>query len=456
MAGEVASRGYNTSNRLGRAFDTVFSKQGVYEVSDDALEKMATETPKAYKPTFEGGSIAPLEKQFEKELGTHSQAVQTAQKKVADANNRILQIEARKQTNSNIYAGNNLTAETRQAHDALQQAQKDLVQAQGKHGETLDILRQAQADKASGVKGAIWSPRIQEMLSDDVIQKGIKKGLWIAKKEALANGEKFNPTEYGITGMDEHGEPIVSKVPNMRMLDAGKKGLDSIINENKNPLTGKMNETGRAVSMLKNSYVKEIDALNPDYARARQSYGDQAARLEALNEGRNFLKMDKEEISRFMKDQNISKAEKVAFSVGVRRELQDMLDKDTGNPIKSIWRTGIKDKLEPLFPNKETFDRFSKVMEHEQSMHRINGALATGSHTNLLKNFQAQTKNPVKIVKGMMNPVGAASDMGMDMISNSMAKKAAGMNKEQAAIVGRYLTTNDPQLWYDLANRIKQ
>lgn len=455
MAGEVAARGGNIRKRIGSALDTAFSSKGVYEVSDAALEKIKTETPKAYATAFEGGSIAPLEKQFEGELGGASAQKSFAQKKVNEANQKILQIEAQKQTNANVYVDNSLISAKRKAHEELHAAQKELETAQKKEGSAVEILRQAQLDAKNGVKGAVWSPRIQEMLGDDTIQNGIKKGLWIAKKEALANGEKFNPTEYGITGYDEGGNPIVSKVPNMRMLDAGKKGLDAIINENKNQLTKEVNETGRAVSLLKKAYLKEIDRLNPDYKKARESYGDQASVLEALNEGRKFTRMDKEEISRFMKDPDISKAEKAAFATGVRRKLQDILDEDPANPIRQIWKTGIRDKIESVFPNKQILQQFDKLMGYEQNMHRINGHLATGSHTNMLGNYQGVIKTPGKILKAITNPQGAAVDLGIDMMSKNLQKRSAKMSKDQASAITRYLTTNDPQVWYDLANRLQ-
>lgn len=461
MAGEVAARGRAAVKRLGTLLDTALSDKGKYEVSDAALEKMKTETPVAYKAAFEGGSIAPLEKQFEGEFAQAAQQITAARQKLNAAQQKITQIEAKKQTNSNVYVDNSLISAKRAAHEELQAAQKELSKASAHEDSVKKILRQAQSDAKNGVKGAVWSPRIQEMLGDDTVQAGIKKGLWIAKKEALANGEKFNPHEYGITGYDASGEPIVSKVPNMRMLDAGKKGLDAIINESKNPLTGKMNETGRAVSMLKNSYLKEIDAINPDYAKARQNYGSHASQLEALRDGENFMRMDKEEIARFMKDPNTSHAEKAAFASGVKRHLQNMLDKaDKGasstNPINQIWTKYMADKLEPIFPNKQVFEKFSNIMEHERTMAHINNQLATGSHTNMLGNFQKKASAPGKIYKAIRHPTGAVEDAVMGMVNNKLSKEAANMSKDEAAIISRYLTTDDPQVWYDLATKMEQ
>jgi hypothetical protein len=397
-----------------------------------------------------------LEKQFEGSLNESSKKVNAAQQKINDINNKITQLEAKKQTNTNVYVDSQLLNQKKALYTELQKAQKDLSSAESQKAQVSETLKQAQQDRKNGVKGAVWSPRIQEFLTDDTIQAGMKKGLWLIKKEALGNGEKFNDSEWGITGYDEAGDPIVSKVPNMRLLDAGKRGLDAIIAENKNQF-GEPNETARAVTILKNGYVKELDSLNPDYAKARKAYGDPASVNTALNEGRDFLRWDKEEIQKFMSDPDISSAEKSAFSIGAKRALLDRYKlENTKNPIDNFWQEPIISKVRPLFSSEDAFKKFSNLMEHEKTMHRVNSAAATGSHTKLVDNFQQAVTKPAAFLKGVMNPQGAAIDMGMDFVSKEMAKKALGLSKEQAAVVAKYLTTNDPNLWYDLAKRMNQ
>jgi hypothetical protein len=457
MAGNMAARGYTATQRIGDSLEKYLSNQGVYEISDAALQKMKTETPLAYKAAFEGGSVAPLEKQLEKEFSNINKAKSVAQANLAKAKQDLLLITAKESQNSNAYVGSDIIKAKKSAYEAVNKAQKSLESAIEQETEKKDFLKQARLDKKNGAKGAVWSPKIQEMLADDTIQSGIKKGLWIAKKEALANGEKFNPIEYGITGYDESGNPVVSKVPNMRMLDAGKKGLDAIINENKNPLTGAMNETGRAVYMLKSAYLKEIDSLNPDYAKARKIYGSQASQLEAIENGRNFMRMDKEEISKFMNDPETSMSEKAAFAAGVKRSIQEQLEsvRDNANPINKIWTQYIRDKVRPVFSNEKEFNKFSKLMEHEQTMARVNSQISGGSQTNMLGNYQNKL-SPGKIIKGFTNPAGAAMDYGTEYISKNMQKRMKNLTNENAAILGLYLTTDDPQLWYDLSTKVLQ
>ena len=83
---------------------------------------------------------------------------------------------------------------------------------------TLDRMRQAQSDASSNAPGAVWSPRIQNILELPIARSGLKKGIELARNDSAATGAPFNLREYAITGFDEAGQPIVGTVPNMRML----------------------------------------------------------------------------------------------------------------------------------------------------------------------------------------------------------------------------------------------
>jgi hypothetical protein len=78
--------------------------------------------------------------------------------------------------------------------------------------------------------------------------------------------------------------------PNYRTetLDYVKRGLDDIIEQNRNPITGKLDldESGRAVNGLKNRLLDEMDRLNPHYRSARQAYAGPAALNSAMRDGK--------------------------------------------------------------------------------------------------------------------------------------------------------------------------
>lgn len=226
-----------------------------------------------YGPAFEGGSIAPLEDQFRA-----ATIKATAQK--GQIARQIADIE---KNQSNALASRGAAgAEVRERYMKLREEASEVEEARQA---MLERFKQAQADKSSGAKGAVWSPRIQEFLDDPDFKPGIARGLQIQRLEALAKGQKFNASEYAVVGTAEDGSPIVGAVPNMRLLDAVKKGVDAIIKDNTDPTTGKVNELGRALTLAKKSYLKEIDEINPDYAAARAQFGTDSDALAAIQEG---------------------------------------------------------------------------------------------------------------------------------------------------------------------------
>lgn len=305
----------------------------------------------------------------------------------------------------------------------------------------------------------VYNDRIAGFLQEPEVQAGIKRGLQIQRLEARANDTPFNPMDYSITGFTDAGDPIIGKVPNMRLLDAGKKGLDAMVRDNQNPMTGKLNELGGALQQVKKSYVGTLDDINPDYANARSTYGDQASRLQALNSGRNFMNMDKEEIQKFMQDPETADADRASFLAGARRSLQDKMSQvgDNANAATQLWKENIRDRLQPMFDNQDEFNNFSNQMQHEQNMVRTNSALTRQSATMPRQQYadmiNQQANNPSKILGMFTRPMGSAAEAGMNMMSKAMQKSAKGMTSDTAAGIMHYLTSNDPNLWRELATK---
>ena len=254
------------------------------------LRQMVQERSAAAKPlyekAFEGGSTALLTDQFEKAFGDAVNTSSQAAKGLAAA--RQAQLLARAKVSNageNVYAANGALEESRQADAAVAQAEKAASSADTAKQGIVERLRQAQADGSANAPGAVWSPRIQQFLDDPIMQPALAKGVKIQRLESLANGEKFDPTEFAITGQDDAGNPIVGKVPNMRTLNVAKKGLDSMVQDAKDPITGRLSEEGVAIDKVRSAFLQHLDSINPDYAAARQSWAGPTQTHEAFNKG---------------------------------------------------------------------------------------------------------------------------------------------------------------------------
>jgi hypothetical protein len=276
------------ADRVGNFLDEALGADNTARQEAAARMAKANAAGPLYKSAFEGGSIAPLEHQFR---SAHTEAVSAtsqAEKQLASARQAQLLAKAKlSKAGENVYGVNSANSAGSDADAVVMAAEKQLAEAKRGESDILDRLRQAQEDGSANAPGAVWTPRVQQFLNDPIIQEGIRKGLTVQRLEALAKGERFNPTEFAITGADEAGNPIVGKVPNMRLLDAAKRGLDHILEGYRDPMTGRVNldQYGRAVDHVRRSFLGELDGLNATYKSARAAYADPASQAEAIGLG---------------------------------------------------------------------------------------------------------------------------------------------------------------------------
>jgi Transglycosylase SLT domain len=319
-------------------------------------------------------------------------------------------------------------------------------------------------DTAFSANKDVASPTINRILKTDAGKKalGYAADRMNAKMALMGVPDPELAQQASLAG-DYAGGGISSGLK-LQTLDYVKRGLDE--QAQKAFLSG---DKGLAsdITAQKKSLVNEMDSLDVtakkgklgSYALARQTYATGAQVKDALEQGRNFMKQDPEEIAQFFKDSEIPNPQKAAYAAGARRALQDKIDnmRETANPVASLWKPALQKRLEPMFPDKKSYDAFAQHMEHEMTMHRTNQRLVTGSDTAAneeLANMVREKSVLGKIIKGAIDPTGTAMSMGMDAMTKEMQKATSKMSKDTAAMLMRYLTSNDPNVWYDLADRI--
>lgn len=194
-----------------------------------------------------------------------------------------------------------------------------------------------------------------------------------------------------------------------------------------------------------------------DYARGRalNATGQQIG--EALEEGRNFMKMDSEQIAAYMADKNKSLPQKEAFAKGARRWLEDKIDGKVGEkaPLGALWTKAVQKRLQALGGSEDDFSSLKQFMENEKAMNRTDNALTGGSMTNPNANYQQMIGSNTglsagKIVGALHNPGGAAVDIGIHLLDKHLANKMSKASEETGFEVMRHLLADDPKIWKSL------
>lgn len=270
---------------------------------------------------------------------------------------------------------------------------RDLMGVDGKYHDTIeDLAKQRTQDAGPLYKEAldvtnVWSPKIEKIIGTKQARKALGEGLDLEQAELAAKGMDFQPTAYAVKEFNEAGDPIISGVPNMKTLHTIKVGLDKIISDGKDPVTGKLNANAISVNNLKNALVDEIDRLNPTYKQARQAWAGPSAMKDAAESGRNFARGDWELTAKEVNKMTLS--EKEMFREGAMREMEQMLGSVDGqNIVNRLLNSNRLNALAPTFPDRKSFNRFRKLLKGEARMAGTRQAVVGGSPTGRRESLQ--------------------------------------------------------------------
>jgi len=384
-----------------------------------AKERSVTAAP-LFEEAYRGGSMAPLERQFEKAFRESTQAESQAVKDLAVAHKELTRARAQQVTTPSPWSHMD---PRHPMHESVQTAEMHVAEAESKlasaRRETTSIrskLKESQEDRTAGAPGAVWNPRIQRLLDLPIVRSGIQKGVRLERQNAAAEGRAFNASELAIKGFDAEGEPIVGSVPNMKLLASAKEGLDSILGTPamRDPLTGRLTKEGVSVDKVRRALLAELDAANPAYKAARESWAGHSDSLEALRWGRDILRGKPEDIAAEV--EKMSPSEKEFARLGVADMLREKILKtglggdEAKQVIKSPW---MKEQLRPVFKDDATFNKFIDSVMAERTMFETRQKAIGGSQT-AERMAEDQTQNLETLAHGFH---GAAQAVGGNYLS---------------------------------------
>jgi hypothetical protein len=229
----------------------------------------------------------------------------------------------------------------------------------------------------------VWSPRLQQFIDSPYLRTGLARGYNIERGLSLAENRPFNPTQMGVD-LDAQGNIQIIKAPNMRALDMGKQGLDAMIADNRDKITGRLNADGYMLEQVRQTYLDEIDRLDTSgiYRKARGIWAGPSQSLDAIRMGRGvFSNSPEENVAAFAK---LSPGNQEFARVGVADILREKLAKTglSGDEAKALIKNPwMRDQLKPYFPTTADFDGFVDSVTAESKMFGTKFDVLGGSQT---------------------------------------------------------------------------
>lgn len=447
----MAMRNEGQLDRLAEAVERDLGPvSNIPQRSADLMQEARAKAGPLYDEAFAGGSVAPLEDQFQNAFAASGSDVASAKKALNDAANSMTQSRARvSRSGDNVYANAQALPADRAAVEEYQKSQRKLTEAESVHAQNLERLRRAQEDGSANAPGAIWTPRIQNFLDDPIAQSGLRKGLEVQRLEALAEGSRFDPTELAITGMDDVGNPVVASVPNMRTLDALKRGLDELIDEYPKDMAGRpqLDQRGRAIDQVRRSFIKEVDASNPAYAPARAAYAGPAQERDFLRRGSSAITARPDELS--VELAGLTPEQRQQMQLGFQSEIMGRAGnlRNNSNPWAQINTPNAEGRMGALYEGTEDAD-IARLLDQRDlelqlagSANRLIGNSATAEREIADEFFKQRTGMGADVGMGIIE-TGALGGPWMT-VGKSVADRMFKDRREQAAAAANRALADD-------------
>ena len=259
----------------------------------------------------------------------------------------------------------------------------------GSAHDTIEAMMQARSAAAQPryaeafQRQQVWSPRLQEFLEDPVMRQGLRRGMELERIDSVTHRRPFDPTTLGVD-LDQEGNVALRTVPNMRVLDAGKRGLDAMIADERNPMTGRLSQRGVTLDQFRRGYLGELDDLDTsgNYAAARQSWAGPSASMDAVRAGQAILQKNPEEIAAEV--DRLHPGDQEFYRLGAADAIKEKLARTGmgGDESKRIIGNEFTQRqIRPLFQSQKEYDRFINGVTAENRMFETRHNTLGGSHT---------------------------------------------------------------------------
>jgi len=298
---------------------------------------------------------------------------------------------------------------------------------------------------------------LTDLLGRPSVQQAYARGVNIAQEKGIKVPNVVVNAQGQLVTADNKLVPAVDT----EFLHFVKMGLDDLVYTGKSPSSGIGNTQLNSIKDTRAKFLNYIDKNNSSYKSARNYWADDTATMDAMQEGRKFLKANPDQLKADIK--NMSTSEKEAFRLGAMSDLIERVggqSTDTVVPMTAnVARNILKDPkrvalIKATFPDNELgqnkFNQFIKNFQTEMEMKATSGQVLAGSQT-------AARQEAAKAVRGTIAQEAPNID-AQSLIFNALKMDATQMNEQQlkstANEVVKILTETDPARLQTIAREL--
>lgn len=237
----------------------------------------------------------------------------------------------------------------------------------------------------------------------------------------------------------------------IKVLDYAKRVLDDDIGVAKRAGEGNF---ARSRTGIKNALLEKIDSVSPTYAKARKVSGDYLSNNEALETGREFMKMDADIIGKTLKSFNAGQKE--SFKAGVARSVRDIIDKspDGADISKRILgKEEVRNKLKAVMSPSE-YNELANTIRAEEKIFKLQKFVLGNSTTTSKAMDAADISSEAQDIIETIATRGPKA-AGMQQIVKAITKIRSGLNDKTAGDVAKILMEENPQKKLALLTKLK-
>lgn len=302
------------------------------------------------------------------------------------------------------------------------------------------LLEQARTAAAPLYEQAYKAPVIGTPTLDSLINTPFGRQA-VGKARTIAANERRDPAAMGFR-LDADGNVVLEPTVNIGMDDAGnlttfqnpaqergyttqtldyaKRGMDDVLEQYRNPITGKLDLTtaGRAENGVRADFLTELDKLNPAYAQARAAYQGPMELRDALAAGREAVRQSPREVQTIAGRSSPAEMEqmRLGYRVGLSDKANDI--RYSSNPFEGVLGTpAAEQRLSAVYGDTTPgVTRLLRQRDLERDLARstndILGNSSTAKRLTADENF-------------MGNLPGAAADVAIDVATGHVPVRSA-------------------------------